>query len=210
MLTPPLTPAGEVDDTARASILLDLGATVVSLDEQLDRLQEQRDRVQRLIASVEDGEHLSPMPAAMARFYDDLAHRTEDENVRRTIRRERDFVELAFYRGDMPSGTEALYEGFDDTRRAESLALFGQVTDQLDPDHPPTEAQINQVVEAVIDRIRRHLGSEYPRVVREMDVDVARRAADLFVRVSEQHGRQVSRAIADALIIALEKEHSDV
>jgi hypothetical protein len=97
--------------TARAdrdSILVDLNATMVALDEQLDELQTQRQQVELLIASVEQHDHLSPMPpvvvVVVVRFYQEIEHRTSDERVRRAIRQERNFMELAYYRGEIPDG----------------------------------------------------------------------------------------------------------
>jgi DNA-binding transcriptional MerR regulator len=195
-------------DAGRAAIVTDLQATVVALDDQLEQLTAQRERVRRLVETVERNDHLSPMPPVVARFYDDLEKRAGDDKVRRAIRRERDFMELAFYRGDMPSEVEIVYEGFDDVRRADSLAVFGQIADRDQPGHPPTAAQIQQIVSAVAARLDRHLGAELPRVARSIDPDIARRAADLYVRLAGDRERPMARALADAVLEILEEARS--
>ena len=196
--------AGSVETDA-TSIATDLRATVVALDEQLELLAAQRERVLRLVESVERDDHLSPMPPAAARFYDDLERGAGDNRVRRAIRRERDFMELAFYRGDMPPEVEIVYQGFDEVRRADSLAVFGQIADRDEPGLAPTVAEIEGVAAAVGARLGRHLGADLPRVARSIDPDVARRAADLYVRLAGDRERPLARAVADAVLGVLEE-----
>ena len=184
----------------RVAIVTDLRATVVALDDQLERLAAQRERVLRLVQSVEGDHHLSPMPRAVARFYDDLEQRAGEERVRRVIRREREFMELAFYRGDMPAEVEVVYEGFDELRRADSLAVFGQIADRDQPGPVLTPTQIEAVAAAVADRLRRHLGPQLPQVARSIDADVARRAAELYLRLAHERERPLARAVTDAVL----------
>ncbi|WP_433221514.1 MerR family transcriptional regulator [Dactylosporangium sp. CS-047395] len=191
--------AGTADRTAA---LADLRATVVALEDQLEQLRTQRDRVRRLMASVEQGEHLSPMPAAMARFYDDLERRAGNEQVRRVIRRERDFMEVALYRGDMPPEAAVLYERFTDASRAESLAVFGQIAARSHASL--SHEEMRRIAAAVVDRISGQLGPDLPRVFGSLDLDVVRRAADLYVRLAEPADRALDRIIADALVTAME------
>jgi DNA-binding transcriptional MerR regulator len=190
-------------DAGRAAIATDLRATVVALDDQLEQLAAQRERVLRLVESVERDDHLSPMPPAVARFYDDLERRAPHDRVRRVIRRERDFMELAFYRGDMPPAVEAVYLGFDDVRRADSLALFGRIADR--EGREPNAAEVQEIASAVVARLSRHLGPDLQRVARSVDPDVARRAADLYVRLADDRERPLARAAADAVLGALEE-----
>ncbi|MEO7059991.1 MAG: MerR family transcriptional regulator, partial [Lapillicoccus sp.] len=96
------------DDGGRSPILVDLESTVVAIDDRLEQLRGQRDQIQRLIDSVQRSDVLSPMPPIVARFYDEMEHEAGDEKVRRIIRQERDFMELAYYRGDMPPEAELL------------------------------------------------------------------------------------------------------
>lgn len=208
MLQPAERSAPTGREADREGVLTDLNATVIALDEQLEQLRAQRGRIQHLIASVEQHDQLSPMPPAVLRFYEDMERRATDDDVRRVIRRERNFMELAYYRGDIPDGAEASYHGFDEARLAESLAVFGQIVERAESASPPTEEEIAQTVARVIERIRRHLGPGLPEVARSIDLHVARRAADLYVRLGDKKERQINRAIADALLQILEVERS--
>lgn len=192
-------------EEARQSVLADLEATLVTIDDQLDQLRRQRDRVERLIASAAEHEHLSPLPPAAVRFYADLERRATDERVRRVIRRERDFMELAYYRGEIPAAAAAVYEGLTEAGLAESLAAYGHVADRQDSGHEPTAEELEQLSAVIVDRIRRHLGADFPRLARTVDLDLARRAADLYVQLEGDRDRRANSAIADALIAALEE-----
>lgn len=204
--------AGTADGPAlagRESILVDLNATVAALDEQIGQLRAQRDQVRRLIASVTQDEQLSPMPPVVLRFYEDIERRAPDDRVRRVIRKERDFMELAYYRGEVPDGAELTYHGFDEARMAESLAAFELIARRADATAPPTDDEIAHIVSQVLGRIRRHLGADLPRVAQAIDVDTTRRAADLFVRLFGAKDRRLNRAIADGLLQMLEEERAD-
>jgi DNA-binding transcriptional MerR regulator len=194
-------------DAVRESVLADLHATLVILDEQVAQLRGQRARMGRLVAGLEQGNQLSPMPDVIARFYDDMESRATDTATRRAVRDERDFVELAFYRGDMPPESVLLYEGLSEAARAQSVTLFDKIAARSQSGQAPSGEEIEQIAAVVIDRISGVLGSDLRRVFRAIDVDVARRAADLYVRLSDQRQRPVDQFIADALVSAIEKEH---
>jgi DNA-binding transcriptional MerR regulator len=191
----------------RAEIVADLHAGVTALDEQLAELRVQRQRMTALIDAIGQHGRLSPMPAAMVRFYDHMDAKAPDDRTRRVIRRERDFMELAYYRGDMPPQAEALYEALSDAHLADSAALFGRIADRYDRPDLLDDSQIEQIAQAVVDRIARHLGADLPTVLGSIDIEVARRAADLYVRLSDPCHRRLDRAIADALLTAIEKGH---
>lgn len=207
LLPAPVASGPGPEVAARDSVLADLRATVTALDEHLTRLEAQRDRMRGLLATVERGGGLTPLPGIIARFYDDLEDRAADRSVRRVIRRERDFVELAFYRGDMPPEATLLYAGLSDAARAQSLSLFGRIAARADPGRPYDDEEIEQLAAAVVERIRAFLGADLGRVFRAIDPAVARRAAELYVRLSDPRDRRADRAIADALLTAIEKEH---
>jgi DNA-binding transcriptional MerR regulator len=192
----------------RAAIRTDLEATVLALEDQLTKVRAQLEQVRRLMRSLENDDQLSPMPPAVARFYDDMERRIDDEAVRRVIRRERDFMELAFYRGDMPREVEVVYAGFDEARLADSAAVFGQVAGRSNGEQQPTATEIDQVAAAIVERLRRHLGPELARVARSIDPAVARRAADLYLRLADDAERPLSRAAAEAVLGLLEEGRS--
>ncbi len=208
MLHPDGDPEREPAVTDRASVLADLNATVVALEEQLEQVQARYEQVKRLITAVERHDDLSPLPAVIARFYARAESRAGDERVRRTVRRERDFVELAFYRGEMPPEVEAVYQGFDEARWAESVEVFGRVTERYESQGEMSQEEIEQTAAAVVERFVRHAGDELPRLARSVDLDIVRRAADLFVALSEKRHRGLDRAMADALVAAIEEARS--
>jgi DNA-binding transcriptional MerR regulator len=213
MLQVPVEVSPVPPEITRDLILLDLKATVVGLDEQVEQLLSQRDRVIRLVDSVERADQLSPMPAAVGRFYDSLELHAlklhpEDDTVRRVIRRERDFMEIAFYRGDMPPEVGVLYEGFDDAGLADSFTLFTQIAARSQSPARTSDEEIEQITSAVIERISRRLGADLPRVARSIDVDVVRRATDLYVRLAGDHERRLQRAVAEALLALVEEARS--
>jgi DNA-binding transcriptional MerR regulator len=193
--------------TARDAVLVDLDATVLALDDQIADLRSRREQVRRLVTAVTRGEHLSPMPAVAQRFYERLERMAPDERVRRAVRQERDFVELAYYRGEMPDGAELSFQGFDEARTAESLAAFERIARREEDPAPATDEEVAAVVAQVVGRIRRHVGDDLPRMARSMDTAAARRVADLFVRLTERGGR-LNRAIADGLLQMLQEERS--
>ncbi|MEU4236007.1 MerR family transcriptional regulator [Actinoplanes sp. NPDC026619] len=178
------------------SALVDLKATVVALDEHLAELQAQRDRMTALIAAVEQDGRLSPLPPVIARFYDRLEEKS-DGAARREIRDERDFMELAFYRGDMPAEAALFYQGLAESGLDRSLDAFqamGERDDNL------TEDEMRGIAATAATRL-----AELPAALKDIDIAVARRAADLYIRLAEPHRRQLGRIIADALLTVIEK-----
>jgi DNA-binding transcriptional MerR regulator len=185
---------------ARDDVVADLTAAVETIDGQLAQLTAQRERTLRLIDAARAGDALSPLPPAVARFYDDLTGRAADEDTRREIRRERDFMELAYYRGDMPPEAEMVYRGLTEAGMAESLDGFRAIADRA-----TGEVDIESVATAAVERVLRRLGPALPALVASLDPAVARRAADLYVRLSGGGDRPLDRAIADKLIHAIEE-----
>ena len=187
------------------SVLADLHAAMLTLDEHLADIARQKDRLRRLIASVERGDPLSPMPPSMAKFYDAMELRSGDERVRRQIRRERDFNELAFYRGDMPAEAELLFQGFEEADLLESLALYGVLAQRADAPHAPSEEEINAFAASTVGRIVRQLGDDLPRLARAVDADAVRRAVDLYVSTRSEEERRLARVVGDAIVAMLEE-----
>ncbi|GIF26648.1 DNA-binding transcriptional MerR regulator [Actinoplanes tereljensis] len=195
-------PLATIGAMAESTVLTDLRSGVEALDEQLRELQTQRDRMQRLIEAVERDGNLSPMPAAIVAFYDRIESEAPDERTRRVIRRERDYMELAFYRGDMPPEAAVLYErlaGADLTESTEGFRVIAERTGPLD------RAEMEQLAAYHLERLTRQLGEDFLPVVRAIDIEVARRAADLYVRLAAPNQRDLDRLLADALLTLIEK-----
>jgi hypothetical protein len=148
------------------------------------------------------------MPAAMFRFYEAMLARARAPQVARVIRQERDFVELALYRGDLPPEAAALYDGLTDAKHAESFALFGAIaerTGRVGEGVALSDAEIGRIAATIVDRITRHLGADAPRVLGSIDPGVARRAAELYLRLGDPAQRRLDSAITDALLDLIEK-----
>ncbi|GAA2713300.1 helix-turn-helix domain-containing protein [Actinoplanes palleronii] len=195
-------------DPASGAIRADLRAAVDAVDEQMRRLQGQRDRLTGLIDTVDTDGRLSPMPVAMARFYDRMQAGATDPQTRRVIRRERNFLELAFYRGDMPPESVLAYEGLTEASLAESSALFDEIADRVRRGERLEQPEMDAIATAVVDRIARRLGGDMPRLVRSIDQEVAQRAVDLYVRLADPGQRQLARVIGDAVLTTIEKGHA--
>jgi DNA-binding transcriptional MerR regulator len=204
------TPPSAAEELRRDAVLTDLRAGVAALDEQLRELRTQRERMSRLIAGVERDGHLSPMPAAMLRFYQAMQERATDERTRRVIREERDFLELAFYRGDMPPESAVVYEKLAGAAAlADSFAMFRQIADRAGRAGALDDREIDRTANAVVDRLTRQLGADFSQVLGLLDLDLARRAADLYVRLADPRERRVARAIGDAILTAIEKSRHE-
>jgi DNA-binding transcriptional MerR regulator len=194
--------------TDRETVLLDLHATIEALDEQLEQLQARRTRVSRMIDAVEQDQNLSPLPAAIERYYARVERRATQETVRRAVRRERDFLELAFYRGELPPEVALIFEYFDEAQVAESAAAFGQLADRRESGAEPTPHQVARIATATIERMRRNLGADLPRLAHAVDLDLVRQAADRYVSLAGDNSRRVERAIVDGLLRLLEEARS--
>lgn len=193
----------------RGGALADLTATLTGIEEQIGHLRTQRDRIRRLIAAVEHERTLSPLPAAVARFYATLEARATDDGQRRAIRHERHFMELAYFRGDMPPEAGVIYERIvSDTTLAESLVMFGTLADLGDPDAAPTDAQVAQVAAAVVERLRTQLGDDFAHLARSLDLELTRRAAALYLRLATPAERAVGGAAVEAIIDAITAERA--
>jgi DNA-binding transcriptional MerR regulator len=180
---------------AGTSVLTDLKATVDALDEQIAGLRAQRERMTAMIAAAEPGGRLSPLPPAIARFYDELEERSGGP-ARREIRRERDFMELAFYRGDMPAEAVRYYEALTSASLNRSLDAFQALVERPEK---LGDAEIRRIAADATERL-----TDIYAAVKGIDIEVARRAADLYIRLAEPRRRPVCRLIADALLTALE------
>jgi hypothetical protein len=149
-------------DMSRHAVVADLRAAVTAVDKQMTELRIQRARVVRLMAGVQRNGQLSPMPAAVSAFYELMRARAADDKTRRLVTAERDFMELAFYRGDMPPESAIVYEGLTEARLADSSALFGRIADRTDRVRSLDDREIESIVAAAVHRISDQLGPRSP------------------------------------------------
>lgn len=152
------------------AVVTDLLAVLDILGERIESLTAQRDRLVALVAAVEGGRSLSPMPPRVVAFYDALAQAAPDDTTRNGVRRERDFPELAYLRGEVPPEAELLFAALDDQSRAASLDAFREVlASKL------TDENIDRIATANVARMRDRYGERLPDIAQTIDVDALHR-----------------------------------
>ena len=108
---PPVSPA----EARRRRVLHDLRAARGTIEARRRSLDEQAQRVDELIARVEAGEALAPVPAALTRFYDAIEARVraleEDPEILRT---ERQILQVLGSLGMVPDSAVPFVEALDE------------------------------------------------------------------------------------------------
>ena len=200
----------EDDHATGGPVATDLRASLVELDEQISGLEHQRAQLRRMLAGLEAGEPLSPMPAPMIRFYDAVEQRCgDDPEACREVRREREFNELAFFRGDMPAEVGRLFEGLVEADLAESAEAFSQLAGFRARAGNLAETELDGVAQSVVDRLTDRVGPDLAKIAGAIDLDTARRAVALFVRSSPRSERRLASTVGDAILAALVKAGPD-
>ena len=141
-------------DSAGSTVVADLTGALDAVEEHLAEVLRQRDMLVSLLERAREGMTLSPMPPRMVAFFDRLEAAAPDEWTRTAIRRERDAVDVACYRGQMPVEAELLFPEADDEEDASVLAAYGQNTAEFTDDEAAAHAAAN------IARFERVLGPE--------------------------------------------------
>lgn len=130
--TNPSGPAGSANDAHRQEVLRDLRATRGTIEARRRSLDEQAQRVDELIARVEAGEALAPVPAALTRFYDAIEARVRAlGGDLRTLRTERQMMQILGSLGMMPASVTPYIEAFDDAEIdmcAQQIIGFSRLT----------------------------------------------------------------------------------
>ena len=108
---PPVSPA----EARRRRVLHDLRAARGTIEAQRRSLAEQAQRVDELIARVEAGQALAPVPVALTRFYDAIEARVraleEDPEILRT---ERQILQVLGSLGMVPDSAVPFVEALDE------------------------------------------------------------------------------------------------
>ena len=111
----PTEPAGPRGDEHRREVLRDLHAARGTIEARRRSLDEQARRIDELIARVEAGETLAPVPAFLTRFYDMIEIRVRalggDPS---SLRTERQMVQIMGSLGMVPASVVPYIEAFDD------------------------------------------------------------------------------------------------
>lgn len=170
-------------------VVADLQSALTTLESRLVGLEHQRDRLSVLLASVADGGSLTPLPAVVASFYAELDAAAADETTRRAVREERDFLELAYFRGQVPPEAEVLFLGATTESVAQGLEMFavGHAADAL------SEDDIEQLAAANIARIRSSVGHRLPELAASIDLEVLAHLYELYDKTADQRGRRLGR-----------------
>lgn len=128
----PSGPAGSANDAHRQEVLRDLRAARGTIEARRRSLDEQAQRVDELIARVEAGEALAPVPAALTRFYDAIEARVRAlGGDLRTLRTERQMMQILGSLGMMPASVVPFVEAFDDAEIdmcAQQIIGFSRLT----------------------------------------------------------------------------------
>ena len=108
---PPVSPA----EARRRRVLHDLRAARGTIEAQRRSLDEQAQRVDELIARVEAGQALAPVPVALTRFYDAIEARVRAlGGDLRALRTERQMMQILGSLGMVPASVVPFVEAFDD------------------------------------------------------------------------------------------------
>lgn len=125
-------PEGSANDAHRQEVLRDLRAARGTIEARRRSLDEQAQRVDELIARVEAGEALAPVPAALTRFYDAIEARVRTlGGDLRTLRTERQMMQILGSLGMMPASVVPYIEAFDDAEIdmcAQQIIGFSRLT----------------------------------------------------------------------------------
>ena len=108
---PPVSPA----EARRRRVLHDLRAARDAIEAQRHSLDEQAQRVDELIARVEAGQALAPVPVALTRFYDAIEARVRDlEEDPEILRTERQILQVLGSLGMVPDSAVPFVEALDE------------------------------------------------------------------------------------------------
>lgn len=109
-----------------SAVVEDLSAALEAVEEHLTEVTAQRDMLRTLLARARQGHAVSPMPEAMVDFFDRLQAAAPDERTRAVVQRDRDVMDLACYRGQIPPEAEFLFGGPDEQHDAEVLLAYSR------------------------------------------------------------------------------------
>lgn len=178
-------------------VVADLEAAAAAADEHLAELARQRELLSALLERARQGLSVSLTPPRILAFYDRLEAAAPDERTRAAVRRERDVVDLACYRGELPPEAEFLYPEPSAGSDAAALAAFGRHVAEL------SEAEIERTAAANVARIEGRLGDRARDLARRVDIDAVRRIYHLMLRAEpgyQRLGRAMERHLVAAVV----------
>lgn len=168
---------GAFCDEKQHRVAADLAGALKAVEEHLADTVRRRDMLVTLLERAREGLTVSPMPTRMVVFFDRLEAAAPDEHTRAAVRRERDVVDLACYRGQMPVEAEFLFFDPQPENDASILEAYGQDASALSDEQVGERADVN------VRRIETVLG---PERVRTLARSVDREAVRSFFRLASR------------------------
>lgn len=183
-----------------SAVVEDLSAALEAVEEHLTEVTAQRDMLRTLLARARQGHAVSPMPATMAAFFDRLEGAAPDERTRAAVRRERDIVDLACYRGQIPPEAEFLFGIPDEQHEAEVLLAYrraGGAASEMSQEQ--IEAHAARNVRQTEARLGPQRAAELARSVDEEVVRSFFRLAEAVVPFDARLTRAMERHLLEAI-----------
>lgn len=156
-----LRPPGGTDELSL--VIEDLDAVLASIDGKIAVLAAQRERVETLLERVRADGRLSPLPEPVLRVYAALLDRPLPHGMVEAMSHERDLLELACYRGAMPSDIVTLLDAVAEDDLDEICSLWDECH-----------------------RLAVATGARLPDLLREEVADIVQRTVDLATRIEPE------------------------
>lgn len=192
----PVTGAGA---TRANPVVEDLAGALEAVEEHLDEVTRQRDMLAGLLERARGGATVSPMTPRMAAFFDRMERAAPDGATRAVVRNDRDLVDLACYRGQMPPEAEILFNDPDPRFDAESLALYAQDPAEL------SDEEVERRARTTVGHLEAQLEPGRLRdLVRSVDVDAVRSIFRLTAAL-EYFDIRLARALEREFLATIER-----
>lgn len=180
-------------------VVEDLAGALEAVEEHLDEVTRQRDMLAGLLERARDGATVSPMTPRMAAFFDRMERAAPDGATRAVVRNDRDLVDLACYRGQMPPEAEVFFNDPDPRFDAESLALYAQDPAEL------SDEEVERRARTTVGNLEAQLDPERLRdLARSVDVDAVRSIFRLTAAL-EYFDIRLARALEREFLATIER-----
>ena len=180
-------------------VVEDLAGALEAVEEHLDEVTRQRDMLAGLLERARGGATVSPMTPRMAAFFDRMERAAPDGATRATVRNDRDLVDLACYRGQMPPEAEVFFNDPHPRFDAESLALYAQDPAEL------SDEEVERRARTTVGNLEAQLDPERLRdLARSVDVDAVRSIFRLTAAL-EYFDIRLARALEREFLATIER-----
>lgn len=180
-------------------VVEDLAGALEAVEEHLDEVTRQRDMLAGLLERARGGATVSPMTPRMAAFFDRMERAAPDGATRAVVRNDRDLVDLACYRGQMPPEAEVFFNDPHPRFDAESLALYAQDPAEL------SDEEVERRARTTVGNLEAQLDPERLRdLARSVDVDAVRSIFRLTAAL-EYFDIRLARALEREFLATIER-----